>query len=83
MSRCTVRRELKSLVRDALTAAAKKFPDKNLSAEVDDYRLELFNIGWEGIGHWESECECPRCRFWGIRFVLVFLRPVSGYPKCL
>ena len=57
MSLRTVRRELKSLVRDALAAAAKKFPDKNLSAEADDYRLELFNIGWEGIGHWESECE--------------------------
>jgi hypothetical protein len=61
----TVRRELKSLVRDALTAAAKKFPDKNLSAEVDDYRLDLFNIGWEGIGHWESECELSQMSLLG------------------
>lgn len=52
-----VRREIKSLARDALAAAAEKFPDKNLSTDPNDFLLEHFNIGWEGIGHWENECE--------------------------
>ncbi len=53
----TVQRELKALVREAIDAAAAKYPTKELSSSCDDYYLSLFNIGWEGIGHWEVEAE--------------------------
>jgi hypothetical protein len=55
--RHVVRRELKALVRDVLKASAAKQPDKKLSLNPDDFYLHLFNIGWEGIGHWEAESE--------------------------
>jgi hypothetical protein len=63
--RRTIRRDVKSLDRDALATAARKFPDKKLSANPDDYCLELFNIGWEGIGHWENECELSQLSLLG------------------
>jgi hypothetical protein len=53
----TVSCELKALTRRALAAAARKHPDKKLSGSADDYYLSLFNVGWEGIGHWETEAE--------------------------
>lgn len=53
----TYHRELKTLVREALAASAAKQPEKKLSVNADDYYIHLFNIGWEGIGHWESEAE--------------------------
>jgi hypothetical protein len=53
----TVRRELKALVRHALAAAATRYPDRKFPASPDDYYLSLFNLGWEGIGHWETEAE--------------------------
>jgi hypothetical protein len=46
--RCSVHREIKSLIRDALTAAKEKQP--YLSANPDDYYLFNFSVGWEGLG---------------------------------
>ncbi len=54
--RYTIQRDLKDFVRAALLASAAKQPDKQLSVHPDDYYLHLFNIGWEGIGHWQAEC---------------------------
>jgi hypothetical protein len=51
----TVQREIKSLVREALVKAREKQPE--LSGDPDDYYLFNFAIGWEGLGHWEAECE--------------------------
>jgi len=52
---CSVRREIKSLVADALVEAKKKQP--SLSANPDDYYLFNFSIGWEGLGHWQADGE--------------------------
>jgi hypothetical protein len=52
-----VGRELTSLLQDALTSAADSDPAGQLSTRVSDFRLVLFNLGWEGIGHWECEAE--------------------------
>jgi hypothetical protein len=52
---CSVHREIKSLIRDALRAA--KIKQRQLSDNLDDYYLFNFSIGWEGMGHWEAEGE--------------------------
>ena len=54
---CHVRRELTSPLHDALTSAAESEPARQLSTRASDYRLVLFNVGWEGIGQWECEGE--------------------------
>ena len=54
---CHVRRKLKSLLHDAILSAAEIEPARQLSTRASDYRLVLFNVGWEGIGHWECEGE--------------------------
>jgi hypothetical protein len=48
--------ELKAFVGKAIAAVVAKF-GPSLARDPDEYRLVLFNIGWEGIGHWECECE--------------------------
>jgi len=53
----SVQMEVKVLIRRALLAAASQQPQLGLSTDPDDYYLSCFNIGWEGIGHWESDCE--------------------------
>ena len=45
--------EIKSMLDEALRQAREKQP--HLSANVDDYALYNFSIGFEGMGHWESE----------------------------
>jgi hypothetical protein len=50
-----IHREITSLIRDALKAAKQKQP--TLSADPADYYLFNFTVGWEGLGHWEAECE--------------------------
>jgi hypothetical protein len=54
-TRYTVEREVKKLVGDALAEARKKQPD--LPGSPEGYRLYNFSIGWEGMGHWEAQCE--------------------------
>lgn len=51
----TVRRELKAMIAHALQQARTRQPA--LSANLDDYVLANFSIGFEGMGHWEAECE--------------------------
>ena len=53
--RCTVHREIRSLIVDALKAAKAKQP--HLSADPNDYYLFNFTVGWEGLGHWEADGE--------------------------
>jgi hypothetical protein len=53
--RCTIHREIKSLIRDALRAAKLKQPE--LSGDPKDYYLFNFSIGWEGLGHWLADGE--------------------------
>ena len=65
--RHTYQRELKTLVREALAASAAKQPEKKLSANADDYYIHLFNIGWEGIGHWDAEAELSGLSLKGLR----------------
>ena len=54
-------------MREALAASAAKQPEKKLSANVDDYYIHLFNIGWEGIGHWDAEAELSGLSLKGLR----------------
>ena len=49
----TVEREVKGLIEEALQQAQEKQPE--LSAELEDYALYNFSIGFEGMGHWVSE----------------------------
>ena len=65
--RHTYQRELKTLVREALAASAAKQPEKKLSANADDYYIHIFNIGWEGIGHWDAEAELSGLSLKGLR----------------
>jgi hypothetical protein len=53
--RCSVQREIKTLIRDALMAAKEK--QTRLSANPDDYYLFNLTVGWEGLGHWEADGE--------------------------
>ena len=62
-----LQRELKTLVREALAASAVKQPEKKLSVNADDYYIHLFNIGWEGIGHWEAEAKLSGLSLKGLR----------------
>ena len=50
---CTVEREVKGMIDEALRRAEEKQPE--LSAELEDYALYNFSIGFEGMGHWASE----------------------------
>lgn len=52
---CSIAREIKSLIREALAEARRTQP--GLSADPDDYYLFNFSLGWEGLGHWEADCE--------------------------
>jgi len=38
-----------------LAASAAKQPNNALSPNPNDYYIHLFNLGWEGIGHWDAE----------------------------
>jgi len=38
-----------------VAASAAKQTNKVLSSNPDDYYIHLFNLGWEGIGHWDAE----------------------------
>jgi hypothetical protein len=51
----TVQRELKTMIAEALRQAQTKKPA--LSTDLNDYVLANFSIGFEGMGHWETECE--------------------------
>ncbi|RPJ35380.1 MAG: hypothetical protein EHM17_02815 [Verrucomicrobiaceae bacterium] len=49
----TVRREIKSLLRQALEKCHTLDPD--LPTDPDAYYLSFFSLGWEGLGHWDAE----------------------------
>lgn len=49
----SVTREIKSMLTEAIRQAREKQP--KLSADLNDYALYNFSIGFEGMGHWETE----------------------------
>lgn len=49
----SVAREIKSMLREAIRQACEKQPE--LSANLEDYALHNFSIGFEGMGHWEAK----------------------------
>lgn len=51
----TVIRDLRDMITTALKQAHEKQPA--LSTDPDDFTLSNFSIGFEGMGHWETECE--------------------------
>lgn len=53
--RQTLRADLKRHVQAALDGARTLRSD--LPPNADDYILASFNFGWEGVGHWLTECE--------------------------
>ena len=53
------------MLTEALRQAREKQP--HLSANVDDYALYNFSIGFEGMGHWESEATLSGLSFTGMR----------------
>lgn len=64
----SVQRELKSLIAEALRQGREKQPA--LSANPDDYALYNFSIGFEGMGHWESEATISNLSCLGFRKAL-------------
>ena len=53
--RRTVEVDIRELVVEALRQGREKQPE--LSANLDQYAIYNFSIGFEGMGHWESEAE--------------------------
>lgn len=49
-----VTRDLRHMIATALKQAHEKQP--TLSTDPDDFNLSNFSIGWEGMGHWQTEC---------------------------
>lgn len=49
----TTKRNIKAMLAEALRQASEKQPE--LSADLEDYAIYNFSIGWEGMGHWEAE----------------------------
>ena len=47
--------DVRQLVAEALRIGREKQPE--LSSDVDDYAIYNFSIGFEGMGHWETEAE--------------------------
>ena len=47
--------EIRKLIEEALRQVREVQPE--LSAKVDDYAIYNFSIGFEGMGHWETEAE--------------------------
>jgi hypothetical protein len=47
--------DVRALVAEALRLGREKQP--GLSADIDDYAIYNFSIGFEGMGHWESTAE--------------------------
>lgn len=52
---CSVDLDVRELVAEALRLGREKQPE--LSASVDEYAIYNFSIGFEGMGHWETEAE--------------------------
>lgn len=53
--RYTVQIEVLDLISEALKQGREKQP--TLSAKIEDYAIYNFSIGFEGMGHWETEAE--------------------------
>ena len=51
----TVKVDIRELVADALQKGREKQPE--LSGNPDEYAIYNFSIGFEGMGHWETEAE--------------------------
>ncbi|MEM7009839.1 MAG: alginate lyase family protein, partial [Verrucomicrobiota bacterium] len=51
----TVEREIRAMVAEALRQGREVQPE--LSANIDDYAIYNFSIGFEGMGHWQTEAE--------------------------
>jgi len=60
-----------------VAASAAKQTNKVLSPNPDDYYIHLFNLGWEGIGHWDTEAVLSNLRLTG---QLISREP--GNEKC-
>ncbi len=56
--------DVRELVAEALRRGREKQPE--LSAEPDDYAIYNFSIGFEGMGHWETEAELSQLSFAGV-----------------
>ena len=56
--------DVRELVEEALRLGREKQPD--LSTSVDDYAIYNFSIGFEGMGHWESDAELSDLSLTGI-----------------
>lgn len=61
----TVTRDIRDLIADALRQGQEKQPE--LSAELDDYAIYNFSIGFEGMGHWKSEATISGLGLIGLR----------------
>lgn len=53
--RRSVKVDIRKLVAEALRQGREKQPE--LSANIDEYAIYNFSIGFEGMGHWETEAE--------------------------
>lgn len=53
--RRSVKVDIRELVAEALRQGREKQPE--LSANIDEYAIYNFSIGFEGMGHWETEAE--------------------------
>lgn len=57
--------DVRELVAEALRRGREKQP--SLSAKPDDYAIYNFSIGFEGMGHWETEAELSKLSLTGVR----------------
>jgi hypothetical protein len=63
--RRTVIRELRDMIPTALKQGHEKQPA--LSTNPDDFHFANFSIGFEVMGHWQTECEISGLHIDGIR----------------
>lgn len=56
--------DIKKLVAEALRQGTEKQP--KLSVDLEDYAIYNFSIGFEGMGHWETEAEISILSLTGI-----------------
>ena len=63
LQRWDVEVDVRALVAEALRLGREKQPA--LSANVDDYAIYNFSIGFEGMGHWETTAEISNMSLMG------------------
>jgi hypothetical protein len=56
--------DVRTLVAEALRRGREKEPD--LSSDVNQYAIYNFSVGFEGMGHWETEAEISELSLVGI-----------------